>query len=139
VVAGEFRFALGCEFFDELSHRHLEVDEGVALELDLSDDLKGPGGSIHGGLVAMLADVAGATCLTRETGRPMATASTSIQYLSAGRVGPIRATATVLRVSDSLGVADVRIVDVGRDERLMAAAHVTCRFLSGDTYVRKTL
>jgi acyl-coenzyme A thioesterase PaaI-like protein len=68
----------------------------------------------------------------------VATASTSIQYLAAGRVGPLRATGTVLRASDALGVVDVKVVDAGRDDRLLAAAHVTLRFLSGDGYVRQT-
>ena len=68
----------------------------------------------------------------------MATASTSIQYLSAGRVGPIRATATLLRATDTLGVVEVRVVDVGKDERLMAVAHVTLKLLAGDGYVRQT-
>ena len=63
--------------------------------------------------------------------------STEIQYLHAGRVGPIRASGTALRVSDTLGVAEVRVVDHGRDDRLMAVAHVTFGFLSGDTYVPK--
>jgi acyl-coenzyme A thioesterase PaaI-like protein len=76
-------------------------------------------------------------CLARVGGRPVATASTSIQYLAAGRVGPLRAIPSVLRTSDSLGVAEVRVVDAGREGRLMAAAHATCRFLSGDAYVRQ--
>jgi len=132
------QFALGCGFFDQLAHRHVEVDGASAVEIDVADDVRGPSGSVHGGLIAMLVDVAGATAITRATGRPVATASTTIQYLSAGRVGPIRATATVLRASDTLGVADVQVVDVGKDSRLMAAAHVTCRLLPGDGFTRST-
>ncbi len=130
--------ALGCAFFDQLEHRRLEVDGEPAVEFDVTDDLRGPAGSLHGGLVATIVDVAGASCLFRQTGRPVATASTSIQYLSAGRVGPIRATATVLRATDTLGVVEVRVVDVGKDERLMAVAHVTLKLLAGEGYVRQT-
>jgi uncharacterized protein (TIGR00369 family) len=130
--------ALGCDFFDHLEHRSVEVDGEWAIELDITDDLRGPAGSVHGGLVAMIVDVAGASCLARESGRPVATASTSIQYLSAGRVGPVRASATVLRATDTLGVVDVRVVDVGKDERLMAVAHVTLKLLAGESYVRRT-
>ena len=136
--AADRRFGLGCEFFDRLSYRHVEVDGDQAVELDVGDELRGPAGSLHGGLVAMLVDVAAASCLTRATGRPVATSSTSIQYLAAGRVGPVRASAVVLRTSDTLGVAEVRVVDVGRDSRLMAAAHVTCRFLPGEAFIRQT-
>ncbi len=132
------RFGLGCAFFDRLVHRHVDVDEGACIEIDVTDDLRGPAGSVHGGIVAMIVDVAGASCITRATSRPVATASASIEYLSAGRIGPIRATATVLRASDTLGVADVRVIDVGKDSRLMAAAHVTCRLLPGESFVRST-
>ncbi|MEX0665666.1 MAG: PaaI family thioesterase [Acidimicrobiia bacterium] len=131
-------FAMGCEFFDQLPHRHVEVDGEFGVEIDVSDDMRGPAGSVHGGLVSMLVDVAGASSLARATGRPVATASTSIQYLAAGRVGPLRATGTVLRTSEALGVVDVKVIDAGRDDRLLAAAHVTLRFLSGDGYVRQT-
>lgn len=131
-------FALGCEFFDQLTHRHVEVDGGFAVEIDVTDDLRGPAGSVHGGLVAMLVDVAAASTLARASGKPVATASTSIQYLAAGRSGPLRATGEVLRASDALGVVDVKVYDMGRDQRLLAAAHVTLRFLSGEGYVRRT-
>jgi uncharacterized protein (TIGR00369 family) len=132
------RYGLGCAFFDQLAHRRFEVDGAPAVEIDITDDLRGPAGSLHGGLVAMLVDVAGATCLTAASQRLVATSSASIQYLAAGRVGPVRATARALRVSDTLGVADVQVVDVGKDNRLMAAAHVTCRFLPGDAFVHTT-
>jgi uncharacterized protein (TIGR00369 family) len=131
-------FALGCEFLDQLSHRHVDVDGEFGVEIDVTDDMRGPAGSVHGGLVSMLVDVAAASSVARATGRPVATASTSIQYLAAGRVGPLRATGTLLRASEALGVVDVKVVDMGRDERLLAAAHVTLRFLSGEGYVRQT-
>jgi uncharacterized protein (TIGR00369 family) len=129
-------FGLGCEFFNGLEYRRFELDGELVVEIDITDDLRGPAGSVHGGLVTMLVDVAGATCLTRASGRPVATASTSIQYLSAGRVGPMRAIPKLLRASDALGVADVQVVDVGKDSRLMAVAHVTCRFFDADAFVR---
>jgi len=131
-------FALGCEFFDSLSYRHIEQDGRFGVEMDVTDDLRGPAGSVHGGLVAMLVDVAAASSVARATGRPVATASTSIQYLAAGRAGPLRAIGGLLRTSEALGVVDVKVTDVGRDDRLLAAAHVTLRFLSGEGYVRQT-
>jgi hypothetical protein len=42
-----------------------------------------------------------------------------------------------LRISDTRGVAEVRVTDIGR-ERLMASAFVTVSFLSGDAFVPKT-
>jgi uncharacterized protein (TIGR00369 family) len=130
--------ALGCAFLDRLVHRTVVRDDEWGIELEITDDVRGPAGSVHGGLVAVLVDVVGASTLARAVGRPVATASTSIQYLSAGRVGPLRATGSVLRASDTLGVVEVRIVDVGKDDRLVAAAHVTLKLLAGDAYVRQT-
>jgi len=129
---------LGCGFLDAIPSRRLAVDGRIALEVDLSDDLRGPGGSMHGGLVSMLVDVAGASALAAASGRPLATSSIEVQYLASGRIGPIRAVGEVLRLGDALGIAEVRVVDVGREERLMAVAHVVCTFLAGDDYVAKT-
>ncbi|HZP28946.1 MAG TPA: PaaI family thioesterase [Acidimicrobiia bacterium] len=129
---------LGCAFLDAITTRRLVVDGRLAVEIELTDDLRGPGGSMHGGLVSMLVDVAGASCLAAASGRPLATSSVEVQYLASGRVGPVRAVGEVLRLGDTLGVAEVRVVDVGREERLMAVAHIVCTFLSGDAYVPKT-
>jgi uncharacterized protein (TIGR00369 family) len=137
MVDGPRTGALGCEFLDRIASRRLTVDGAVAVEIDLTDDLRGPGGSLHGGIVAMLVDVAGASCLAAASGRPLATSSVEVQYLASGRVGPVRATGEVLRVGDSHAVAEVRVTDVGRDDRLMAVAHIGCTFLSGDGYVAK--
>jgi uncharacterized protein (TIGR00369 family) len=128
---------LGCAFLEQISSRRLVVDGALAVEVDLTDDLRGPGGSMHGGLISMLVDVAGASCLAAASGRPLATSSVEVQYLASGRVGPIRATGEVLRVGDSHAVAEVRVTDVGRADRLMAVAHIGCTFLSGDGYVPK--
>jgi uncharacterized protein (TIGR00369 family) len=137
MVDGARTGALGCAFLDRIASRRLTVDGAVAVEIDLTDDLRGPGGSMHGGLVSMLVDVAGASCLAAASGRPLATSSIEVQYLASGRVGPVRATGEVLRVGDTLGVAEVRVTDVGREGRLMAVAHIVCTYLSGDDYIAK--
>jgi uncharacterized protein (TIGR00369 family) len=129
---------LGSVFFDQIDHRRFEVDGEMAIEIEVTDDHRGPAGSVHGGLVAMIIDVAGASALARGSERPVATAATSIQYLSAGRVGPVRAVGTVLRASDTLGFVEVRVYDMGKDERLMAVGNLTLKFLSGEAYVRQT-
>jgi uncharacterized protein (TIGR00369 family) len=138
MVSERSTWGLGCQFLDGLPYRRIVVDGAPAVELDLTDELRGPGGSIHGGLISMLVDVAGATSLAAASARPLATSSIEVQYLASGRVGPIRATGEVLRIGDTVAVAEVRVVDVGRDDRLMAVAHVVCTFLAGDGYVPKT-
>jgi uncharacterized protein (TIGR00369 family) len=103
---------------------------GVAIEMDLRDDLRGPAGSLEGGVVSTIADVAGASAIAVAAGgRLVATEHIAISFLAPGRIGPVRATATPLRVGNHDGVADVRVVDLGKDDRLMAVAQVTVRIL----------
>ncbi len=130
--------SLGCDFLDQIAARRFQGDDGYTVEIDLTDDLRGPAGSMHGGLVTALVDIAAATAVAAESGRLVATASTSIEYLSAGRVGPIRATGAVERMSDGRAVASVRVVDHGKDDRVMAIALVGMSFLSGDAYESRT-
>jgi uncharacterized protein (TIGR00369 family) len=110
--------------------RYSDDPEGaVEVEIDMRDDLRGPVGSLEGGIVSTLADVAGASAVAKAAGRMVATEHISISYLAPGREGPIRATGRPLRIGRHDAVAEVRIVDVGRDDRLMAVALVTLRLL----------
>jgi uncharacterized protein (TIGR00369 family) len=128
---------LGCALLDALPHSHVLEDGAHVVELDMRDDLRGPTGSLHGGLVAMLVDCAGASALASAgERRPVATSHASIDYLAAARIGPIRAVARALRTSESQGVAEVRVFDVGKDNRLVAAALVTASYLDGQRFVR---
>jgi uncharacterized protein (TIGR00369 family) len=130
--------ALGCPLLDELPHR-VELDgEHFAVVLDVTDEVRGPSGAVHGGLVASLVDCAGALAVARVSKRLVATATTSISYLAAGRVGPLRASASVMRIGSHHGVADVRVCDVGHDDRLVASALVTLSFLPGEAFTRRT-
>lgn len=128
---------LGCVLLDELPHRQTRQGDDIVVELDMRDDMRGPAGSLHGGIVAVLVDCAGASCVAAAGARPVATLQTSIEYLAAARVGPIRAVATLLRASKAFGVADVKVFDVGKDNRLVAAAHVTVSYLEGGGFDRK--
>jgi uncharacterized protein (TIGR00369 family) len=134
----EPRAGLGCAFFDQLPARHVHEGGLHHIELEITDDLRGPGGAVHGGLITMLVDVAAAVCLAAASGKLVATATTSIEYLAAGRVGPLRATGEVVRVSANRGVARVEIVDRGKEDRPVAAALVSMSFLSGDDFVLTT-
>jgi uncharacterized protein (TIGR00369 family) len=128
---------LGCTLLDELPHRQTRRGDDIVVELDMRDDMRGPAGSLHGGIVAVLVDCAGASCVAAAGARPVATLQTSIEYLAAARVGPIRAVATLLRASKAFGVAEVKVYDVGKDNRLVAAAHVTVSYLEGGGFDRK--
>jgi acyl-coenzyme A thioesterase PaaI-like protein len=53
----------------------------------------------------------------------------AISFLAPGRDGPVRATGTPLRVGKADAVVEVRVIDRGRDDRLMAVALVTVRVI----------
>jgi uncharacterized protein (TIGR00369 family) len=129
---------LGCDLLDGIPHRTSTGEGGAVVELDMTDAVRGPGGSLHGGVLASLMDVAGALAVTTTSSRVGATSAISVSYLAGARVGPVRADASVLRVGASHGVAEVRVHDVGKDGRLVAVGHVTVTFLAGDDYQRIT-
>jgi len=124
---------VGTPFQRSLGARWSAVDDdpaAVAVELVIRPDLCGPAGSLEGGVVATLADVAGAAAAARALGTMVATEHISVSYLAPGRVGPVRAVGTPLRVGRRDVVAEVRVLDLGQEGRLMAVALVTVRGLA---------
>jgi uncharacterized protein (TIGR00369 family) len=126
---------LGTPFQKSLGLHWRALDDGlgsVAVEMEIRDDLRGPAGSLEGGVVSSLADVAGASAIGFSVGM-VATEHLTISFLAPGREGPVRATGTPLRIGRSAGVAEVRVIDIGKDDRLMAVALVTVRILEKRT------
>ena len=128
---------LGCQMLDELPHRFRIDGDEVTVELDLTDAMRGPSGAVHGGLVASVIDCAGAVAVARASERLVATSSASISYLAAGRVGPLLASASAIRIGSHHGVAEVRVCDAGQGDRLVASALVTLSFLAGEAFTRR--
>jgi uncharacterized protein (TIGR00369 family) len=122
---------MGTPFQQSLGLRWLPGDKPgqIAVELDLDDDLKGPAGSLEGGVVSTIADVAGASAAALAVKGLVATQHIAISFLAPGKEGPVRATGTPLRVGKSDAVVEVRVVDRGRDDRLIAVALVTVKLL----------
>ena len=119
--------SLGCDYFNQLSYRFVEDDGADAtLELDVTDDLRGPNGGVHAGVSSVIADVAGAMAIALRTERRGASASLTVQLLAPAKTGPLRAVANVLNASRHSATAEVHIYDSGNGNRLIAAAHVTC-------------
>jgi len=104
--------------------------EGVVVLLMPRDDVRGPSGSVEGGVLATMADVAGAAACARALDGVVATSQMSISFLAPGREGPIRATGVPLRVGRNDAVAEVRIEDLGREGRLVAVALVSVKALA---------
>jgi uncharacterized protein (TIGR00369 family) len=122
---------MGTPFQQSLGLRWLTGDgaDQVAVELDMRDDLRGPAGSLEGGVVSTIVDVAGASTAAMAVNGLVATQHISVSFLAPGRDGPIRATGTPLRVGRTDAVVEVRVVDGGRDDRLIAVGLVTVKVI----------
>ena len=99
--------------------------EAIA-EVDMRPDLVNNAGMLQGGIVATLIDCAGGMAASRATGSMKTfTADMNVHFLAAGRIGPVRAVGTVLRQGKTSVVTEVRVYDVGADNRLMTVATLT--------------
>ncbi len=122
---------MGCPLLDQLPTRSRDEDDTHIFEVDIVDDMRGPSGAVHGGLIAAVVDRAGAYAAHRASQRAVATSSVALSYLSGATVGPLRALATPLRIGGRQGVVEVRVHDAGRDDELVATALLTLSFLAG--------
>jgi uncharacterized protein (TIGR00369 family) len=125
---------MGTPYQQSLGLRWLAGDtaDQVAVELDVRDDLRGPAGSLEGGVVSTLVDVAGASTAAMAVKGLVATQQVSVSFLAPGREGPVRATGTPMRVGKTDAVVEVRVVDRGHDDRLMAVGLVTVKVIDPD-------
>jgi acyl-coenzyme A thioesterase PaaI-like protein len=64
--------------------------------------------------------------------RLVVTREMTVHYLAPGQVGPIRADGELVRVGTSAATVEVKVHDVGLDERLMAVALVSFAEVTGD-------
>ncbi|MCU1457537.1 MAG: uncharacterized protein JWL73_1629 [Actinomycetia bacterium] len=97
--------------------------DATSVGLELTPDLRNPWGILHGGAIALLADLAAEHAVTTATGRPSATGDLVVHYMAPGRAGPmIVATAERIGSRPDGDVMRVRIVDTGADDRLMCVA-----------------
>jgi len=101
----------------------VEAATGV-LEVPLTAYVANSFGALQGGMVAFLAEQAGAAAVGAALGTPATTVGLQIAYLAQCRVGPFRTTAAVLDVRERTGAATVRVTDTGADGRLAAIAQV---------------
>jgi uncharacterized protein (TIGR00369 family) len=99
------------------------------VELDVTDAVRNPWGIVHGGVTAALVDVAAERAVgsrSRGSESRVATGDVSLHFLAPARVGPVRATATIMGERSDGTVVLVEIRDVGRD-RVAARAVATVR------------
>jgi len=89
-----------------------------AIEIDLADELRNPWGILHGGVVAMLVDLAA------EHASGGVPTDVVLHFLAPNRVGPVRATGQSLGARSDGQVVRVEVRDVGAD-RVTAIAIAT--------------
>jgi uncharacterized protein (TIGR00369 family) len=118
------RFARSPFHTSFLGARLARVERGeVDVELDVGSEHLNLFGTLHGGLIATLADTAtGLAMLTMlERGTTHVTSSLSVTFLAPGREGLATARARVLKRGGRFGYAEADVVD-GAGELLARAA-----------------
>jgi uncharacterized protein (TIGR00369 family) len=116
-------------FQRSLGLRWLSVEGDLAVECDLRDDVVGPAGSLEGGVVSTLVDVAAGSAAAIALRSLIATSDLTVHFLAPVTVGPARATAVPLRVGSDTAVVEVRVIDLGKDDRLCAVGLASFRAL----------
>jgi len=102
------------------------VDRGaVDVAMDVQPHHLNLMGTVHGGMIATLADTATGLALrsTLEPGQTFTTTQLGVTFLAPGREGRIVAHGRVLKSGRRMGYAEADVVD--RDERLLARATAT--------------
>ncbi len=113
-----------------ISWEEIEDEPGsMAATLEVTDGIRGPAGFLEGGVIATLVDCAGAAAAVRSLGDMVATTHMTLSFLSPGRTGPVRAEGRVLRTGRRDSVVEVRVLDTGDGDRLMAVSHMAVRSL----------
>jgi uncharacterized protein (TIGR00369 family) len=101
-------------------------DGNAIAEIDIRPDLVNNAGFLQGGIVATIIDCAAGIAASRATGSMKTfTADMNVHFLAPGKVGPVRAVGSVLRQGKTSVVTEVRVYDVGAEDRLMSVATLT--------------
>ena len=133
-----FRFALSDSgltehFLDKIGLKILDASTGI-LELRLTNYIRNSFRSLQGGMIAILADIAGQKVARAATGKLLTTSDLTIHYLAPGKTGPFRTTTRLLRLTDDTALTRIDITDMGVDNRLISVVLNTATL---DKQVRK--
>lgn len=108
-------------FYEKVGLKILNEAEGL-VEVEIADYVKNSFNALHGGVTALLADLAGQTAARHSTKKPYVTTDLAIHFLRLGEVGPFQARASLLRKTDETVLSLVEIIDTGAGDRLMSIA-----------------
>ena len=99
------------------------VEEGTGrVRLDAGDEHLNLHGTVHGGVLATMIDVAMGTAVVTTGGESPVTVSLTVTYLEPGRPGPLTATARVRKRGKRLIVVEA---EVTQDDDVVADALAT--------------
>jgi len=108
-------------FYDKVGLTVLSEAEGL-VQAKMSEYTQNSFKALHGGVTALLADLAGETLARHVTGRPLVTTDLAVNFLSLGQVGPFHTRTTLLRKSHETVLSLVEVLDMGLDGRLLSIA-----------------
>jgi uncharacterized protein (TIGR00369 family) len=109
---------LSRRYLDEVGLHILDDTAGI-VEIKMTEYVRNSFGAIQGGIVSLLADIAGQCAARAATGKPLTTKDLTIHYLSQGKVGPFQTRARVLRETKDTVLTRVEVVDRGANDRLL--------------------
>jgi uncharacterized protein (TIGR00369 family) len=119
VIFGTGGSGLSHSFLDEVGIRIVDSAAG-AVEMDASDYVLNSFRVLHGGMIALLTDLAGQQAAGAVAGASMMTRDLKIHYLSQGKVGPFRTRARVIRTTAESALTRVEVIDTGANNRLLS-------------------
>lgn len=108
-------------FYHKVGLKILNEAEGL-VHVEMSDYVRNSFNVLHGGVVALLADLAGQAAARHATGKPFVTTDLAIHFLSLGEVGPFQTRTALLRKTDETVLSLMEILDVGAGGRLLSIA-----------------
>lgn len=106
----------------------VQPGSGLVTHLAIGDYLRNSWGILHGGAVALLADLAAVRAVRFEVGSVEGALSATdmvLHYLAPARVGPVEARCTVIGTRPDASVVRVAMYDTGVEDRMTALASVT--------------
>lgn len=115
--------AWSASFLDTIGLRAVDVDAGV-FELALSPYVSNHVSALQGGIIGSLVEAAAEGACAAAVGAPVAALDFSIPYLAMGKEGPFQTRARIVRATREHAAAEVDVVDLGQDERLLTRATV---------------
>ncbi len=121
--------------FESLDLRTVEVaGADWAMEMAVTPQVVNGFGVLQGGLMATLIDLVAGTALLRgeRVGQRGTTSELHISFLAAARVGPVRATAHILRQGKRSAVVRVDVHDLGAQDIHVATATLTFAVRPGE-------